>query len=237
MAENKNYDVVILGGGPGGYVAAIRAGQLGLKTAVIEKEAVGGVCLHHGCIPSKTIIRSAEVLSLIQRSETFGIKVDNVRPDFGFAIDRSQKVIQRLYNGVQHLMKNKVDIHLGTGRLVAPNRIEVTHSTGKTTLQGERVLIATGSRVRSLPNIRIDGKGIFTSDEALLLRDLPRSIAIIGGGAVGVEFAYVYAIYGVDVTIIEMTPALLPTEDHEVSALLERSFKKRGVSVLTGVRV
>ncbi|HLG21655.1 MAG TPA: dihydrolipoyl dehydrogenase [Candidatus Manganitrophaceae bacterium] len=238
MSENKNYDVVILGGGPGGYVAAIRAGQLGLKVAVVEKEAVGGVCLHHGCIPSKAIIRNAEVLSLIQRSEEYGIKVENIRPDFGQAIDRSRKVIQKLYNGVQGLMKkNKVDVYSGIGKLIAPDRIEVSSAEGKKIIQGERTILATGSRVRSLPNLKVDGERIITSDEALSLRELPRSVAIVGGGAVGVEFAYVYAVYGAKVTIVEMAPSLLPLEDREVSALLERSFKKRGMEVLTGARV
>lgn len=238
MAENKNYDVMILGGGPGGYVAAIRAGQLGLSAAVIEKEAVGGVCLHHGCIPSKAIIRNAEVLSLIQRSEEFGIKVENIRADFGQAIDRSQKVIQKLYQGVQHLMKkNKVDVYTGIGKLIAPNRIEVTGAGEKKIVQGERTIIATGSRVRSLPNLKADGKRIITSDDALHLRELPESIVIVGGGAVAVEFAYIYSVYGVKVAIVEMAHALLPTEDREVSALLGRSFKKRGIEIITGAQV
>jgi dihydrolipoamide dehydrogenase len=229
---------MILGGGPGGYVAAIRGGQLGLKVAVVEKEAVGGVCLHHGCIPSKAIIRNAEVLSLIQHSEEFGIKVDNIRPDFGQAIDRSKKVVQKLYSGLQHIMKkNKVDIHTGVGKIIAPDQIEVTGPSGKKTIHGERLIIATGSRVRSLPGLNVDGKRVLTSDEALLLRELPRSIAIIGGGAIGVEFAYVYSVYGVKVTLVEMMPALLPLEEREVSTLLERSFKKRGIEIFTQTRV
>jgi dihydrolipoamide dehydrogenase len=229
---------MILGGGPGGYVAAIRGGQLGLKVAVVEKEAVGGVCLHHGCIPSKAIIRNAEVLSLIQHSEEFGIKVDNIRPDFGQAIDRSKKVVQKLYSGLQHIMKkNKVDIHTGVGKIIAPDQIEVTGPSGKKTIHGERLIIATGSRVRSLPGLNVDGKRVLTSDEALLLRELPRSITIIGGGAIGVEFAYVYSVYGVKVTLVEMMPALLPLEEREVSTLLERSFKKRGIEIFTQTRV
>lgn len=237
MADER-YDVMILGGGPGGYVAAIRGGQLGLKVAVVEKEAVGGVCLHHGCIPSKAIIRNAEVLSLIQHSEEFGIKVDNIRPDFGQAIDRSKKVIQKLYNGLLHVMKkNKVDILTGVGKIVAPDQIEITGPNGKKTVRAERLIIATGSRVRSLPGLNVDGRRVLTSDEALLLRDLPRSITIIGGGAIGVEFAYVYSVYGVKVTIVEMMPTLLPLEDREVTTLLERSFKKRGIEIFTNTRV
>jgi len=229
---------MILGGGPGGYVAAIRGGQLGLKVAVVEKEAVGGACLHHGCIPSKAIIRNAEVLSLIQHSEEFGIKVDNIRADFGQAIDRSQKVVQKLYGGLQHVMKkNKVDIHTGIGKIIAPDQIEITGSSGKKTIRAERLIIATGSRVRSLPGLNVDGKRVLTSDEALLLRDLPRSITIIGGGAIGVEFAYVYSVYGAKVTLVEMMPTLLPLEDREVTTLLERSFKRRGIEVFTQTRV
>lgn len=237
MADER-YDVMILGGGPGGYVAAIRGGQLGLKVAVIEKEAVGGACLHHGCIPSKAIIRNAEVLSLIQNSEAFGIKVDNIRPDYGQAIDRSKKVIQKLYSGLQHVMKkSKVDIHTGVGKIVGPDQVEVTGSNGKKTIRAERLIIATGSRVRSLPGLNVDGRRVITSDEALLLRDLPRSVTIIGGGAIGVEFAYVYSVYGAKVTIVEMMPSLLPLEDREVTTLLERSFKKRGIEIFTKTRV
>lgn len=237
MADER-YDVMILGGGPGGYVAAIRGGQLGLKVAVVEKESVGGVCLHHGCIPSKAIIRNAEVLSLIRQSETFGIKVDNIRADYGQAIDRSQKVIQKLYGGLQHIMKkSKVDIHTGVGKITAPDQIEITGAGGKKMVRGERLIVATGSRVRSIPGLNLDGKRIFTSDEALLLRELPRSVTIIGGGAIGVEFAYVYSVYGAKVTIVEMMPSLLPQEDREVTTLLERSFKRRGIEICTGTKV
>jgi dihydrolipoamide dehydrogenase len=229
---------MILGGGPGGYAAAIRAGQLGLKVAVIEKEAVGGICLHHGCIPSKAIIRNAEVLSLIQHSEDFGIKIENIRPDFGQAIDRSKKVIQKLYSGLQHIMKkSKVDIQTGVGKIVAPDQIEMTGPSGKRTIRAERLIIATGSRVRNLPGLNVDGRRVLTSDEALLLRELPRSVTIIGGGAIGVEFAYVYSVYGAKVTIVEMMPTLLPLEDREVTTLLERSFKKRGIEIFTKSRV
>ncbi len=233
-----DYDLIILGGGPGGYAAAIRAGQLGLKVAVIEKEAIGGTCLHHGCIPSKALIRSAEVLSLIQGSETFGIKVENIQADFGFAVERSQQVLQKLYQGLLHLFKkNKVDIFEGFGKLVSPNQIEVSRSDGTKTLAGKNIIIATGSRVKSLPNLPLDRERIMTSDEALLRKNLPKSVLIVGGGAIGVEFAYIYSVYGVQVSIAEMTSALLPTEDHEVSKQLERSFKKRKIAVKTGCRV
>ncbi len=234
----KNYDLLILGGGPGGYVSAIRAGQLGLKVAVIEKEAIGGTCLHHGCIPSKAVIRSAEILSLIQSAESFGITVNTVSADFGVAVDRSQKVLQKLYRGVLHLMKkHQVDIFEGFGKLVGPGQIAFESAEGVQIIQGKNILIATGSRVKSLPRLPIDGTRIMTSDEALLRRKLPRSVLIVGGGAIGVEFAYIYSVYGVQVTIVEMMPALLPTEDHEVSTLLARSFKKRKIAVKTGLGV
>ncbi|MFY9270333.1 MAG: dihydrolipoyl dehydrogenase [Candidatus Manganitrophaceae bacterium] len=238
MTEEKIYDVVILGGGPGGYVAAIRGGQLGLSVAVIEKEAVGGTCLHHGCIPSKAIIRNAEVLSLIQQAEAFGIQVENVRADFGQAIDRSKKVTQKLHAGLQHVMKkNKVDIFTGVGKIVASDRIEISGSDGNKAIRGKKMIVATGTRVKSLPGLAVDGRRVLTSDDALLLRELPKSIAIIGGGAIGVEFAYVYSVYGVKVTMIEMMPSLLPMEDRDVTTLLERSFKKRGIDILTQSRI
>ncbi len=234
----KKYDLLILGGGPGGYVSAIRAGQLGLKVAVIEKEAIGGTCLHHGCIPSKAIIRSAEILSLIQNAAQFGITVGQVSADFGVAVDRSQKVLQKLYRGVLHLMKrHQVEIFEGFGKIIAPGQIEIKGAEDTQVIQGKNIIIATGSRVRSLPNLPLNGTRIITSDEALLRRQLPQSVLIVGGGAIGVEFAYIYSLYGVQVTIVEMCPALLPTEDHEVSTLLARSFKKRKIVVKTGLRV
>lgn len=238
MSEAVDYDLVILGGGPGGYVAAIRAGQLGLKVALIEREGVGGTCLHHGCIPSKTLIRNAEVLSLIQRASDFGISVENIRPDFGQTIDRSQKVIQKLYGGLQSLMKkHKVTVYPGTGRFTSANTLVVEGGQPPHSVTGRSVIIATGSHVQGLPHLSVDGRRVFTSDEALKLRTLPKSVAIIGGGAVGVELAYVYSVYGAHVSLIEMAPALLPNEDREVSSLLEKSFKKRGIDVMTGAQI
>jgi len=234
----ETYDLVIVGGGPGGYVAAIRGAQLGMKVAVVEKEAIGGTCLHHGCIPSKAIIRSAEVLSLIQDSESFGIKVGEIQPDFGAAVDRSQKVLGKLHRGVLHLMK-KAQIHIisGKGKFVSPGQIEVNGQEDTKVIRGKAIIIATGSRVQSLPNLPIDGSRIITSDDALLRKKLPKSIVIVGGGAIGVEFAYIYSVYGVEVTIVELAPCLLPMEDSEVSTLLGRSFKKRKIKVLTGQRI
>ncbi len=235
---STQFDLLILGGGPGGYVSAIRAGQLGLKVAVIEKEAIGGTCLHHGCIPSKALIRNADVLDLIQKSDTFGIRVEQIQPDFGAAVDRSQQVLQKLYRGVLHLMKkNQVTVFKGFGKLVSHNQIEVTSENDVQTVSGDHIIIATGSRVRSLPNLPIDGERIITSDEALLRKTLPRSALIVGGGAIGVEFSYVYSVYGVEVSIAEMAPVLLPMEDHEVSAALMRSLKKRKIKGYFGTQI
>ena len=234
----EKYDLLILGGGPGGYVAAIRAAQLGLRIALVEKEAVGGTCLHHGCIPSKSLIRSAEVLSLIQRSEAFGIKVGSISADFGMAIDRSERVIQKLHRGVLHLMKkHQIDLYSGRGKLISPDQIEVTATDETHVIRGTHTLIASGSRVQPLPNLKIDGRRIISSDEALRRRELPDSLVIVGGGAIGLEFAYIYSVYGVKVTIVEMAPTLLPTEDQEVSSLLARSFKRRGIGIRCGRRV
>lgn len=236
--STRRFDVIILGGGPGGYVAAIRGGQLGLSVAVVEKEGVGGTCLHHGCIPSKAIIRNAEVLSLIKRASEYGIKVDNIQADFGQAIDRSQQVIQKLYKGVRSLLKkNKAEVIEGTGRLLGKSKIAIRGDDGEHEIEGERIIVATGGRVKSLPGLNVDGKRVITSDDALLSKVLPSSMVVIGAGAVGVEFAYVYSVYGVKVTLLEMMPQILPLEDQEVAAGLTWSFKKRGIDVLTGYRL
>jgi dihydrolipoamide dehydrogenase len=235
-----NYDLIILGGGPGGYVAAIRAGQLGMKTALVEKEGIGGTCLNHGCIPSKTLLKSAEVLSIIQHAGEFGIEVGEVRADFSFIVNRSEKIIGRLQRGLMHLMqKNKVEVFAGLGRFLSPQEVEIlgVGTEGSKKISSERIILSTGSRVRSLPAFPIDEKRILSSDGALKQTTLPPSIAIIGGGAVGVEFASLYATFGVKVTIIELAPFLLKMEDREVSALLKRSFEKRGITVTTAAKV
>ncbi|MFQ5588773.1 MAG: FAD-dependent oxidoreductase, partial [Nitrospiria bacterium] len=234
----QTFDLLILGGGPGGYVAAIRAAQLGLKAAIVEKEAIGGTCLHHGCIPSKALIRNAQVLELFQHAETFGIKAEKIQPDFGAAVERSQQVARKLHRGVMHLMKkHRVAVFEGFGKLISSREIEVAGPDCAKIVRGDHIIIATGSCVRSLPNLPIDGVRIITSDDALRRKTLPKSVLIVGGGAIGVEFAYIYAVYGVQVTIVEMAPSLLPAEDHEVSATLERSFKKRKISVQRGKQV
>jgi len=232
----SNYDLVVIGSGPGGYVAAIRAGQLGLKTAIIEKEALGGVCLNWGCIPSKSLLKNAEILSYLNRAEEFGLKMDNFHADYSVAIDRSRKVVDRNTKGVAFLLdKNKVDHIQGTGKIVGVGKVEVAPEGN--VIEAKNIIIATGARPRSIPPLPIDGDKVITSRESIVLRDLPSSIVIVGGGAIGVEFAYIYKMYGVKVTIVEMLPRLVPNEDEDISAQLERAFKRHRIELLTGVGV
>lgn len=233
MAE---YDVAIIGGGPGGYVAAIRAAQLGLKTALIEKDRVGGVCLNWGCVPSKALLTNAELVRLIQRSQEFGIACDNPRFDFAAAVDRSREVVDRMVSGVEFLLqKSKVDVVKGAGSLKSAS--EVVVAPAGDLVQAKNVIIASGGFARTLPGVPIDGLTVMTSREALELRQVPESIAIVGGGPIGVEFAYLYASYGARVTIIELLDRLLPLEDEDISRQLERSFKQQGIAFLTGAAV
>lgn len=230
------YDLVIIGGGPGGYVAAIRAAQLGLRTAVVEKERVGGLCLNWGCIPSKALIFSAELVHLFRRSEEFGISHDKLRVDLGRAVDRSREVAERMVKGVEFLLKkNRVKVIAGSGRL--KGRGEVAVEPGGEVLEAEHIIVASGGVARSLPGVEIDGRTVMTSREALGLREIPASIAIVGGGPIGVEFAYLYRSYGAQVTIIEMLDHLLPLEDRDVSRQLERAFRGQGISCLTKAQV
>ncbi len=210
------YDVTIIGGGPGGYVAAIRAAQLGLKTALVEQERRGGVCLNWGCIPSKALLRNAELAHILtKRAKDFGIAFDNLRLDYTAAVKRSRRVVKRLVKGVEFLMrKNKVDVHYGTGILLSPTQAQVTDKEGKTTvLETRNVIIATGARPRSIPGVDIDGRRVLSYRQAIVQETLPASAVIIGAGPIGVEFAYVWHNYGVNVTIVEMLPHLLPLED------------------------
>ena len=233
---DAKYDVVLIGSGPGGYVAAIRAAQLGLKTAVIEKEALGGVCLNWGCIPSKSLLKNAEVVSYFNRADEFGLKMDNFSADFSVAMDRSRKVVDRNTKGVAFLLdKNKVDHIQGSGKVVGVGKVEV--SPDGNVIESKNIVISTGARPRSIAPLPIDGEKIITSRESITLSDLPKSIIIVGGGAIGVEFAYIYRMYGVDVTIVEMLPRLVPNEDEDISAQLERSFKRENINVMTGAGV
>jgi len=236
MRMDSNYDLVVIGSGPGGYVAAIRAGQLGLKAAIIEKEALGGTCLNWGCIPTKALLKNAEIVSYVRRSDEFGLKFDGFHADYEVAMSRSRRVVDRNTRGVRFLLrKNSVEHIEGTGRLVAPNRVSVEPQGA--VIEAKNVIIATGSRPRSIPSLPVDGNRIISSRESIILTDLPSSMVIIGGGAIGVEFAYIYAMYGVDVTIVELLPRLVPNEDEDISAQLERSFKSLGMNILTGAGV
>ncbi len=233
---SSDYDVVVLGSGPGGYIAAIRAAQLGLKAAVVEKEEVGGVCLNWGCIPSKALLRNAEVLNLFRDPAKWGVSFDNMTYDMGAAIDRSRRVVDRVVKGVQSLFKkHNIDLYRGTGRLASQGVVAID-SLGKK-LKAANIILATGTRARSLPGLKVDGETVVTSRNALESRETPATIVIVGGGAVGVEFAYFYRSYGSEVTIVEMLPRLLPGEDEEVSQHLERALKRQGIQIMTGSTV
>jgi dihydrolipoamide dehydrogenase len=236
----NQYDVVVLGAGPGGYVAAIRAAQLGLKAAVVEREYWGGVCLNVGCIPSKALLKNAEVAHTLQhRGKEFGFSFDNLSLDYTAAFKRSRQVSERLVKGVGFLMKkNKIDTFDGAGQLTGTNSLKVTLNSGGTTnLEAKNIIIATGARPRSLPGVQFDGQRIISYKEAILTDNPPKKFVIIGGGVIGVEFAYMWANYGVDVTIVEMMSHLLPQEEPEVSDVLEKAYKKLGVKVLLNTAV
>ena len=229
-------DILVIGTGPGGYVAAIRAAQLGMKTIVLEKDSIGGVCLNWGCIPSKALLRNAEVLRLVQNSTEFGIEIDNFSADFGKAISRSRDVVKRLTSGVEFLLKkNNVTTILGTGQFNNEGVVEILE-TGET-IHAKNTIIATGARPRHIPSIPVDGKIVITSKEALQLENIPENTMIIGGGAIGCEFADVYSSYGSSVTIVEMLDRLLPLEDEEISQQLERSFKRKKIKIKTGTSI
>jgi dihydrolipoamide dehydrogenase len=242
-----NYDVIVIGGGPGGYVAAIRAAQLGLRTAVVEREHLGGVCLSWGCIPSKALLRNAEIAELLQRGKDFGFSFDNLKLDYEVAYKRSRRVSDGRVKGVQFLMKkNKIDVYQGTARLSSATQVDVTsvpEAPGVNgnkfdgTLNGKNIIIATGARARSIPGVVIDGEKIITYRKALDLKQVPQSIAIIGAGPIGMELGYVFSAYGSQVTIIEMLPRVLPLEDEEVSPEVARAFTRLGANLLTDAKV
>jgi dihydrolipoamide dehydrogenase len=232
-----NYDVVIIGGGPGGYVAAIRARQLGLKTALVEREHLGGVCLNWGCIPTKALLHNSEVIRLLDQGRTYGFDFDkdSLVVDYAAAHKRSRQVSGRLVKGVQFLMKkNEVEVFEAAGRLKSAT--EVSLSTGET-LSAKYVILATGARARSIPGVEIDGEAVISARHALELAEVPGSIAVVGAGAIGVEFAHVWRTYGAEVTLLEMLPSVLPLEDVEVGTEMEKSLGKQGIQVYTGTRV
>ncbi|MBG9590421.1 dihydrolipoyl dehydrogenase [Cytobacillus firmus] len=243
----QEYDLVILGGGTGGYVAAIRASQLGLKTAIVEKGKLGGTCLHKGCIPSKALLRSAEVFATAKHSEDFGVITSDVSINFGKVQERKNKIVDQLHKGVQHLMKQgKIDVFEGTGRILGPSifspmpgtiSVEMNNGDENEMLIPKNVIVATGSRPRTLPGLDIDGQLVMTSDEALALEEVPSSIIIVGGGVIGIEWASMLSDFGADVTVIEYADRIIPTEDKEISKEMQRLMKKKGVKIVTGAKV
>jgi dihydrolipoamide dehydrogenase len=238
MAE-RQYDVAVIGSGPGGYVAAIRASQLGMKVGLIERDKLGGVCLNWGCIPSKALLKSAELFNTFKKSQEYGISHSGLAYDFSKIIARSRGVADRISKGVEYLMKkNSIDVIAGTAKMTGKTSIEVTND-GKPTdsIRSKFVIVATGGRPRTISGVAIDRKRIITSTEAMALHEQPKSMIIIGGGAIGIEFAYFYNSFGTKVTVVEMMASILPNEDKEITKILDSSLKKSGIDILTGAKV
>ena len=233
-----NYDVIVLGTGPGGYVAAIRASQLGLKVAVIEKESLGGVCLNWGCIPTKALLKSAQVFEYINHANEYGISVNNVNADFPAIIKRSRDVADGMSKGIAYLMKkNKIEVINGFGKLKSGNKVSVTSEGKAKDFSAKHIIIATGARSRELPNLPQDGKKIIGYRDAMVLPSTPKKMVIVGSGAIGVEFAYFYNAMGCEVTVVEFMPNIVPVEDVDISKQLQRSFKKSGIKIMTNSSV
>ena len=234
----ENYDVIIIGSGPGGYVSAIRASQLGLKTAIIEKESLGGICLNWGCIPTKALLKSAQVFEYIKHAKDYGINVKNYEKDFDAVINRSREVAQNMNKGVDFLMKkNKIDVYIGEGLIGKGKRVKIISSSEEKEIEGKHIIIATGARSREIKSIPIDGEKIIGYREAMTLKKQPKKLCIIGSGAIGIEFAYFYNTMGTDVTLIEFQDRIAPLEDEDISSQLEKSFKKIGINIMTNSEV
>lgn len=234
-----HYDIIVIGSGPGGYVTAIRASQLGMKTAIVERESLGGICLNWGCIPTKALLKSAQVFEYLQHASDYGIKVKEATADFDAVIKRSREVANGMSNGIQYLMKkNKIDVITGNAKIAAGKQVVVTNETGSTTYTaGKAVILATGARSRELPNLPQDGEKVIGYRQAMTLAKQPKKLVVVGSGAIGVEFAYFYNAMGTEVTIVEYMPNIVPVEDEEVSKQLEKSFKKSGIKIMTEASV
>ncbi|WP_374280678.1 dihydrolipoyl dehydrogenase [Novosphingobium sp.] len=236
MAEQ--YDVIVLGSGPGGYVAAIRCAQLGLKTAIVERENLGGICLNWGCIPTKALLRSAEVLHNMKHAAAYGLAADNIRADLDAVVKRSRGVAKQLNQGVTHLMKkNKIAVHMGTGTLNGAGKLEVQGEKGSETLSAKHIIVATGARARDLPFAPADGNRVWTYRHAMTPKELPSKLLVIGSGAIGIEFASFYNDMGSEVTVVEMMDRIVPVEDADVSNFLEKALTKQGMTIMTGAGV
>jgi len=234
MSE-QTFDVVVIGGGPGGYVAAIRASQLGLRTALVEREHLGGICLNWGCIPTKALLRSSEVYHLMHNAEAFGLKVDKISFDIKKIVERSRGVASQLSKGIGHLMKkNKVTVFMGSAKLLGKGKLSVD---GKETLAAKHIIIATGARARVLPGLEPDGKLVWTYKEAMVPEAMPKSLLVVGSGAIGIEFASFYKTMGADVTVVEVLDRIMPVEDEEISKLAQKAFEKQGMKIITSATV
>jgi dihydrolipoamide dehydrogenase len=232
------YDVIVLGSGPGGYVAAIRAAQLGLKTAIVERELLGGICLNWGCIPTKALLRSAEVFHYMQHAKDYGLIAKQIEADLEAVVKRSRGVAKQLNAGVTHLMrKNKIDVHMGEGTLTGPGKLEVKGEKGTETLAARHIIVATGARARDLPFAPADGKRVWTYRHAMTPPEMPTRLLVIGSGAIGIEFASFYSDMGAEVTVVEMLDRVVPVEDADVSAFLEKALTKQGMTIKTGAGV
>ena len=232
------YDVIVLGSGPGGYVSAIRCAQLGLKTAIVERERLGGICLNWGCIPTKALLRSGEVMHQMKHAKDYGLAAENITADLDAVVKRSRGVADQLNRGVTGLMKkNKITVHMGTGKLTAPGKLGVTGEKGTETLEAKHIIIATGARARDLPKAKADGERIWTYRHAMTPKEMPGKLLVIGSGAIGIEFASFYNDMGVDVTVVEMMDRIVPVEDADVSAFLEKQLKKQGMTIKTKANV
>ncbi|MEO6820470.1 MAG: dihydrolipoyl dehydrogenase [Ginsengibacter sp.] len=233
------YDLIVLGSGPGGYPAAIRASQLGKKVVIVERESLGGICLNWGCIPTKALLKSAQVFEYAKHASDYGIEIHDPKQNFGNVIKRSRGVADKMNKGIQFLMKkNKIDVVMGTGKLIAKDKLEVTSGDGKKqTLEAKNIVICTGARARELPALKLDGKKVVGYRDAMNLPSQPKSMVIVGSGAIGTEFAYFYNSMGTKVTIVEFLPRIVPVEDEDISKELEKSFKKQGITIMVNSEV